>query len=54
MEHSLLPLPQTAAGASQSLRYIGEQVSEGWSILFFPEGERTETVRSTGSSPESV
>jgi long-chain acyl-CoA synthetase len=37
------PLPQTAAGASQSLRYIGELVSEGWSILFFPEGERTET-----------
>lgn len=37
------PLPQTEAGARQSLRYIGELVSEGWSILFFPEGERTET-----------
>jgi long-chain acyl-CoA synthetase len=36
------PLPQTEAGASQSLRYIGGLVSEGWSILFFPEGERTE------------
>jgi long-chain acyl-CoA synthetase len=36
------PLPQTEAGAGQSLRYIGELVSEGWSILFFPEGERTE------------
>jgi long-chain acyl-CoA synthetase len=37
------PLPQTEAGAGQSLRYIGELVSDGWSILFFPEGERTET-----------
>jgi long-chain acyl-CoA synthetase len=37
------PLPQTEAGASQSLRYIGELVSDGWSILYFPEGERTES-----------
>ena len=37
------PLPQTETGASQSLRYIGELVSDEWSILFFPEGERTET-----------
>jgi long-chain acyl-CoA synthetase len=36
------PLPQTEAGAGQSLRYIGELVSEQWSILFFPEGQRTE------------
>jgi long-chain acyl-CoA synthetase len=36
------PLPQTEAGAGQSLRYVGELVSEGWSILYFPEGERTE------------
>lgn len=36
------PLPQTEAGARQSLRYMGELVSDGWSILFFPEGERTE------------
>jgi len=26
----------------QSLRYLGELVSDNWSILFFPEGERTE------------
>jgi len=37
------PLPQTEAGAGQALRYLGVLVSEGWSILFFPEGERTET-----------
>jgi long-chain acyl-CoA synthetase len=36
------PLPQTEAGAGQSLRHLGDLVSEGWSILFFPEGERTE------------
>jgi long-chain acyl-CoA synthetase len=36
------PLPQTEAGAGQSLRYIGELVSDEWSILFFPEGQRTE------------
>jgi long-chain acyl-CoA synthetase len=36
------PLPQTEAGAGQSLRYLGDLISEGWSILFFPEGERTE------------
>ena len=37
------PLPQTEAGAGESLRYMGELVSAGWSILFFPEGERSET-----------
>ena len=36
------PVPQTEAGARESLRYIGDLVSENWSILFFPEGERTE------------
>jgi long-chain acyl-CoA synthetase len=36
------PLPQTEAGARQSLRYLGELVSDNWSVLFFPEGERTE------------
>ncbi len=36
------PLPQREAGARQVLRYIGELVDEGFSILIFPEGERTE------------
>ena len=36
------PVPQTETGARQSLRYIGDLVGENWSILFFPEGERTE------------
>jgi long-chain acyl-CoA synthetase len=36
------PIPQTEAGARQSLRYLGDLVGDSWSILFFPEGERTE------------
>ena len=34
------PLPQREAGARQTLRYIGELLGEGWSVLIFPEGER--------------
>lgn len=37
------PLSQVETGTRQSLRYIGELVEEGWSILIFPEGERTMT-----------
>lgn len=36
------PLPQTEIGARESLRYLGDLVSDEWSILYFPEGERTE------------
>jgi long-chain acyl-CoA synthetase len=36
------PLPQREAGARETLRYIGELVSEGYSILIFPEGKRTD------------
>jgi len=36
------PLPQREAGTRQTLRYIGELVSAGYSILIFPEGRRTE------------
>ena len=35
------PLPQREAGARQTLQYIGELTSEGWSILIFPEGLRS-------------
>jgi long-chain acyl-CoA synthetase len=37
------PLPRREAGARDALRYIGDLVSHGISILIFPEGERTET-----------
>jgi long-chain acyl-CoA synthetase len=35
------PLPQREAGARDTLRYIGSLVTDGWSILIFPEGKRT-------------
>jgi long-chain acyl-CoA synthetase len=37
------PLPQREAGARQTLRYIGEVTGDGFSILIFPEGVRSET-----------
>ena len=36
------PLTQGGAGTRQTLRYIGDLVSHGYSILIFPEGRRTE------------
>jgi long-chain acyl-CoA synthetase len=36
------PLPQREAGARQTLRYAGELLGEGYSILIFPEGRRAE------------
>lgn len=36
-------MPQTETGVFESVRYVGELVEEGWSILIFPEGERTWT-----------
>jgi long-chain acyl-CoA synthetase len=37
------PLPQRETGTRQTLRYIGELVSRGTSILIYPEGRRTES-----------
>ncbi len=37
------PLPQREAGARQTLTYTGELLGSGWSILIFPEGERSAT-----------
>jgi long-chain acyl-CoA synthetase len=36
------PLPQREAGARQTLRYIGDVIEDGFSVLIFPEGKRTE------------
>jgi long-chain acyl-CoA synthetase len=36
------PLPQREAGARQTLRYAGELINDGFSVLIFPEGKRTE------------
>jgi len=37
------PLPQREAGARDTLKYIGGLASAGYSILIFPEGQRSET-----------
>jgi len=37
------PLPQREAGARQTLRYMGELVDNGYSVLIFPEGHHTDT-----------
>jgi long-chain acyl-CoA synthetase len=36
------PLPQREAGALQTLRYAGDLISNGFSVLIFPEGKRTD------------
>ncbi len=36
------PLPQRESGTRQTLRYIGELVGDGYSVLIFPEGRRTD------------
>jgi long-chain acyl-CoA synthetase len=36
------PLPQRETGTRQTLRYIGDLIGEGFSVLIFPEGRRTE------------
>jgi long-chain acyl-CoA synthetase len=36
------PLPQRERSAIAALRYTGDLLSEGWSILIFPEGVRTQ------------
>jgi long-chain acyl-CoA synthetase len=36
------PLPQRETGTRQTLRYIGDLITSGYSVLIFPEGKRTE------------
>ena len=38
------PLPQREAGTRRTLRYIGELISDGFSVLIFPEGRRADTA----------
>jgi len=37
------PLPQREAGTRRTLRYVGELLGDGWSVLIYPEGERSTT-----------
>jgi long-chain acyl-CoA synthetase len=34
------PIPQREAGTRQTLRYMGDVLGDGYSILIFPEGKR--------------
>jgi long-chain acyl-CoA synthetase len=34
------PIPQREAGTRQTLRYMGDILADGYSILIFPEGKR--------------
>ncbi|MDP9169508.1 MAG: AMP-binding protein [Acidobacteriota bacterium] len=36
------PLPQREAGTREAIRYAGELTADGYSILIFPEGKRTD------------
>ena len=36
------PLPQRESGTREALRYAGQLVADGYSILIFPEGKRTD------------
>ena len=39
---NVVPLPQREAGARDTMRYLGELVEDGASVLIFPEGRRTQ------------
>ena len=42
MFFNAFPLTQTSTGTRDTLRYMGELAADGYSILIFPEGRRTE------------
>jgi long-chain acyl-CoA synthetase len=39
---NIFPLPQRESGAREAMRHAGALVAEGYSILIFPEGRRSE------------
>ena len=40
---NIFPLPQREAGSRRAIRYFGELLGDGNSVLIFPEGRRTDT-----------
>jgi long-chain acyl-CoA synthetase len=45
------PLPQREIGTRQTLRYIGDLIGAGFSILIYPEGKRTQKGEITRFQP---
>jgi long-chain acyl-CoA synthetase len=45
------PLPQRETGARDSLRYAGELAADGYSVLIFPEGKRTDAGEISAFQP---
>jgi long-chain acyl-CoA synthetase len=48
MFFNIIPLSQAGGGTRRTLRYMGELVATGSSILIYPEGRRTEDGRIGG------
>lgn len=48
------PLPQRETGTRQTLRYIGDLIGHGYSILIFPEGRRTDAGEIKPFHPDAL
>ncbi|MBY0507552.1 MAG: AMP-binding protein [Bryobacteraceae bacterium] len=48
---SAFPLPQREAGTKDALRYMGELLGEGWSVVIFPEGRHADGDQIAGFQP---
>ena len=48
---NIFPLPQREAGTRRAIRYLGDLLGDGNSVLIFPEGRRTDTGEIGGFQP---
>jgi len=48
---NIFPLPQRESGAKEAMRYAGVLASDGYSVLIFPEGRRTDAGELTRFQP---
>lgn len=48
---NIFPLPQREAGAREAIRYLGELLGDGSSVLIFPEGRRSQTGKIDSFQP---
>ena len=51
MFFNAFPLSQSGSGTRQTLRYMGDVIGDGYSILIFPEGERRGETDMAGFRP---